>query len=249
MYNELSPGEQTAINLARYTKCMDDSTRNYNDFLATSGTDLVDYDRDQAWKYEYKKDDTIVETSSVSVWRVNGTVAYFRYSLSEGGVTKNKFVKITTTINGEMINDLKDQKCAKRNKITITDSASSATAKLVEVAGADDADTNFTVNVTHTFDYTQPAYFGALKLKRTKKTYNNDTDALTKTENFEYILSAISNPAAQNTSYTYYSNREYCTPKPTTTGPNTYNFPFELDCKTDSNIDPAAFNPATELVI
>lgn len=245
MYNELTQAERDAINSARYTKCMGESARNYEDFTETSNQKLVDLDRDQSWKYEYKRDDTvIIPNDSVSVWKVNGTTVYFRLKVSEGAVTKNKFLKLTTTTNTEMIADLKEQKCIKRSEIVVTDTASSATAKTKEQTGNDDADTNYTINSTYSLDFNHPAFFSKYRVSQVKKTYNNDTDALTKTENHTYSLTVISNPAAQNDDYTTYSEREYCAVVPTTTGPNTYNVPFVIDCKTDST----HFNP-TELVL
>lgn len=244
-FNNLTPGEQEAIRQANYNKCIGESQRNYEDFNATSNQQLVDMDRNQSWKYEYKRDDTvIIANDTISVWKVDGNTVYFRFKFTEGAATKNKFVKLTTAVNSEMILDLKEQKCRKRKAIVVSDSASSASAKTEQQTGNDDADTNYTINSTYSFDFNHPALFSSYRVTQVKKTYNNSTDALTKTENHVFTLTSISNPAAQNNDYTTYADREYCAVVPTTTGPNTYDVPFKIDCKTDST----HFNPA-ELAI
>lgn len=247
MYDRLTNDERTAIQNARYEKCLSDSAKNYEDFTEISNERMLDMVRDQSWKYEYKKDNSVIETSYINVWKISGGTVYFLMTLTEGGVTTNKFLKLSTTMNSEMIADLKEKKC--RKTVTITDTSSSATAKVEEDRGSDDSDTYFIPTVTYSFDFNLPAYFGVRNLKREKKTYNEDTDAVTKTETFEYVMTARSNPPAQTSPYTTYNNRQYCTIKFTVGTPNTYTFPYDPDCKTDANIDPAAFDPATELVI
>lgn len=247
VYDQLTQGERDAIRDARYNKCLSESVRNYEDFTEISNERILDMARHQSWKYEYKKDNSVVETSYINVWNISGGTVYFLMTLTEGGVTTNKFLKFSTTMNSEMIADLKEKKC--RKTVTITDSSGSATAKVEEARGSDDSDTYFIPTVSYHFDYNLPAYFGVRNLKREKKTYNENTNAVTKTETFEYVMTSRSNPPTLSSPYTSYINRQYCTIKFTAGAPNTYSFPYDLDCKTDATIDPAAFDPATELLV
>lgn len=246
-FNELTPGEQEAIRQRRELKCLEDSKRDYEDFAALSNEKMVDMLRHQSWKYEYKKDNTVIETSYISVWNVTGSVAYFLLTLTEGGSTTNRFLKINTTTNSELIADLRVKKCAKT--LTVSDGTTSASAKIEEAQGSDDSETYYKPIVTYTFDFNLPGYFGVRKLKREKKIYKESDDTLSKTEVYEYVMTGRTSPPNLSYPYTNYANRSYCTIKSNGGTPNTFNFPYELDCKTDSTIDPAQFDPATELVI
>lgn len=219
--------------LAR-TKCMKDSQSDIDDFKADSSSNMLDMDRNQSWKY---KDSSSTQDYSISVWKVSPPNIYFRLNIVESGETYNKFIKITTTTNNDMLTLLQTMKCDKTLTLTLSASAATATVEEAKIPG-DVENTETQMKTVYNFKSAFPAYFGSLDKVKTKKTYNSK-GTVTKTDTFTFSITAISNPADQNTLHTSYSKRRYCMVK--FTGANTYNFPFELKCTTTDN-DEAGFD-------
>jgi len=233
-------------------QCLSASNKTYENIEKASNDNMLSFVRDNTWKYEYKKDNTVIETSHVYVWKVSPPHVYFRMKLTDAGTTKNRFLKVDTLVNIDMFRNLQSKSCSK--KLTVTGS-SPIIVKTEQLNQREDADTVSDTTIDYTVSSLYPAYFGSMNYKKTKKSYNND-DVLQKTEVFEYIFTKISN-TTQPASYTdpLIVNPEFCVPKFTDSvapARDDYAFPFTLECKTSGTVDGNGdgtpdFDPAAEL--
>ena len=223
---DLSAAERAYLAGLARTKCVNDTQADIDDFKADSASNMLNMDRDQSWKY---KDSSSTQDYSISVWKVSAPNIYLRLNIVEDGETKNKFIKITTAANNDMLTLLQTKKCDKLLTLSLDASSAKATVEDAKIPG-DVEDTETQLTTVYNFKSAFPAYFGSLDRVKTKKTYNSK-GTVTKTDTFTFSITAISNPADQNDVHTSYSNRFYCMVK--YTGTNTYDFPFALKC-TDS---------------
>lgn len=259
--NDLTQAERDYLATIAQQKCFSESNDTFANFKEDSEDAILGFERDEAWKYEYKKDSTVVDTTSVSIWKVDPPNLYIRLNINEDGTTYNKFIKIRIADNNEMWTTVQTQKCVKSTLVkskTVSLSSSTATISIEDLRiNGDVADTFFDVKTVYNFKTSLPAYFGFLDRVRTKKTVDDD-DAVTKTETFTYTLTKNTNPSDQNDDFTTYSNKKYCmvTIKTPVAVPNVFEFPYTLTCGTDSaagiDIDGDAvadFVPDTELDI
>ncbi len=237
-------------------RCISASDDAFKTFEETSNEKMLDFEAGKAWKYEYKKDSTVVETSYIYVWKVDPPNVYFRVRLNNAGTVSNQFWKFDTSGNADMLRNIQEKHCAKTLTVTV---GSSAMKVVIETDRTREDSDNLVENSTdYRFSSSFPVYFADLNLKRTKKYYDND-GKLKKTETYDYSLTAISD-VTQPADYTDASivNRTYCVPRYTTaTGADTldnYAFPLEENCETsdvgtvDANADATPdFAPASEL--
>jgi hypothetical protein len=240
-------------------KCKADTDAVFESFFEASNDNMLEYTKNKTWKYEYKKDSNVIETSYFYVWKVTAPAVYLRLKLLENGVTTNYFIKVETTENEEMMKNIQRLKCKKTYDVTT--GAASMTLKIEEDRVPEDADTESEVTTDYRFSSSYPAYFASLNRKRTKKIFPEDSDTVKTTETYDYILTAIADvtqPLAYNDATII--NRKYCVIKnsapvaPDTF--NTYAFPFDfkttcVDSDTngpDGNGDAVEdFDPITEL--
>jgi hypothetical protein len=207
-------------------KCLEDTAKGIEDFQEISADNIMDLERDKAWKYEYKKEANVLETYSIAVWNVVPPNIYIRLNIVEGGTTYNKFIKISTTANSDMIKTLQTKKCNKSMTLTMSTSTATATIEDARIDGSEE-DTFLDVTTAYNFKSTLPAYFGFLDRLITKKTVDDD-DAVKKTEKYSYVISDNTSAPDQNDVYTTYSNRQYCMVE--FTGTNLYAFPYTMKC-------------------
>lgn len=259
----LTQAERDYLASRAQAQCISDSANTFTDYKADSADAIMDFERDEAWKYEYKKDTTVIDTTSVSIWKVSAPNLYIRLNIVEDGTTYNKFIKIRTADNSDMWNAVQTIKCVKSTLVksrTATLGSSTATATIEDLRiNGDEADTFFDVKTVYNFKTNVPTYFGFLDRVKTKKTVDDD-DAVTKTETYTYTLTKNTNPSDQNDDFTTYSNKRYCmiayTPAVPPATENTFAFPYTLTCTdnaaTGVDIDGdtvADFLPNTELDI
>lgn len=255
MYDKLTAAERAAIEQRSELKCLTDTENTFEQYGENSNDKLLELTRNDSWKFEYKKDNTVIETSYLYVWKVSAPNVYFRFKLTQAGVTKNQFIKIDTSSNEDIIRNIQEKKCSKA--LTVSQSETNINMKVEVKKSREDADTVVDTITDYRMPVALPAYFSVLNRTLTKKSYNNDEE-LQKTEKFEYIFTRISD-VTQPATYTDsdISSREFCVVKYTDpTPPDTrddYAFPFTLLCETgnvDVNGDAVIdFTPATELVI
>lgn len=239
----LTDEERQYLAQRQYEKCMGDTQKTIDDVKADSGAAIMDFERDNSWKYEFKKDSTVVYSSSVSIWKVDSPNLYLRLNITEDGVTYNKFIKIRVDDNNEMWTTVQTMKCSttlpasvKSRTVNLGTSTSTTTIEDVRING-DEANTYVDGKTVYNFKTALPAYYGFLDRVITKKTLDDD-GKVTKTETLTYVLTKISSPSAQNTSVTYYSNRKYCmvvfTAPVAPATANTFDFPYTLKCEPDT---------------
>lgn len=257
----LTDEERAYLRERAETKCKEDTASAFKNFYEASNDFMLDYLRNRTWKYEYKKDNNVIETSYFYVWKVNAPDIYFRLKVLESGTTTNYYVKIDTTENQEMIQNLQRLKCKKTNEVTVGSTA--MTVKIEEARTPEDADTESEITTDYRVATKYPAFFSALDKKKTKKIFKEDTDTVTKTEVYDYVLTDVTSvvqPLTYNDATIV--NIKYCVVKnsapiaPDTF--NTYAFPFDFKttCVSSDTNGPDAngdavedFDPATELVI
>lgn len=253
--NKLSQNELDYLRQRATAECIAGSNKRFQDLAKASNDNMLNYVRENTWKYEYKKDSTVIETSHIYVWKVSPPSVYFRIRLSESGTVKNRFVKVDTSSNEDMMRNLQVQLCNKTLNVTGT---SILNVKIETPKEREDADTLVDTVSNYTVSTAYPTFFSTMNYKKTKKSYNNK-EVLQKTEVFEYGLTKISN-TAQPASHMDPSipNREYCVVKyADPTPPSTldvYQFPFPLKCETSGPVDGNGdgtpdFDPDNELVL
>jgi hypothetical protein len=242
-YDDLSADEQLYIRTRARVKCMAETEDDILDIIETSSSALLAYTRLDTWKLEYSKNNALIETSKIYVWKISGSTVYFLVSYVEAGTTSSKFVKFTNTVNSEMFQDLRTKKCDK--DLTLSISPSLLTGTILE--GPTTIDDNSYYKVTNTYSYTNPypSFFGLINKKRVKKIYNDDTDTVTSTETYNYVITRITDVASLDTDYTddtLYPNKKYCVVDYTAAVPNVYPLPnasdFGLSCTTNTSPGP-----------
>lgn len=255
--DKLTAAERQFLRDRAAAKCIAASDSSYRELETASNNNMLAFERNQTWKYEYKKDSTIIETSYLYVWKVSPPHVYFRLSITEGVTTTNKFIKLDTSSNIDMFRAFQQKGCAK----TLTVTGSSSRNANIEVARSRvDTETLTESETDYRIVSTYPAYFANLNKLLTKRTLNN-SEAVTKTEKYDYTISTNA-AAVQPLLYTdaTITNKTYCVVKFTAPLPSssydTYAFPFDEACTAtpdannpDANADSVAdFDPATELV-
>ncbi len=256
--SDLSASELAYIRARAAAKCVSESNTDFSDYEDSSNSVMLNSERENTWKLEYKKDNTVIETSYIYVWKVSSPFVYYRIKLTEAGVVKNQFLKVDTTTNDEMMRNLQEQDCAKTLDVAV--GPSSMTVNVDSGLATEDSSTLAKYEKDYRLITSYPAYFGSLNRKITKKSYNN-SDVLQKTEVFDYVFTNTSDTTLPDT-YNDASivNAEYCVVTNTTAVlPDTldnYTFPFTLTCTTSDTAGPDGngdtvedFDPATELVI
>ncbi|MBA2405312.1 MAG: hypothetical protein H0V66_11120 [Bdellovibrionales bacterium] len=264
IWDELDAADRLVIRNRANSKCLAQALDDLTDIITTSNTELTRFARLDTWKLEYLKETAVIETSKIYVWKVSGTTVYFLFSMIEGGVPTNKFIKFNTTTNSEMLADLRKKKCDKSDEsLTVSISRQLFTAKIVEARATVDADTYSITTATHTFADELPAFFGYFVKKRVKKSYNDETDVVKTTETFNYKITRITDAVSLSTDFTNdstFPSKTYCVVDYTAGTPNVYNKPnvanYSLECSTSSTLGPDPdgdtvenFDPITELVI
>lgn len=231
--DKLSPAERAYLRTLAAAKCVADSDSVYKSLENASNNNMLNMERNQTWKYEYKKDGAVIETSYLYVWKVAPPIVYFRLNLTEAGITSNKFFKVDTSANVDMWRTIQTKSCDK----TFTATGSGSKTVNIDIPKTRiDTETQTDGENDYRLLPTYPAYFGNLNRLYTKRTLNNK-DVVTKTEKFDYVIStnaATVQPLTYNDATI--TNRSYCMARFTApVAPSTYDtyaFPFDLDCAT-----------------
>ncbi len=254
--DKLSQAERDYLGEIGVRRCVSQSDKTFETFEETSNEKMLDLEAGKAWRYDYKKDSTVVETSYIYVWKVDPPNVYFRVRLNNAGTVSNQFWKFDTSTNIDMLRNLQEKLCAKT--LTLTVGTSAMTAVIETDRTREDSDFLVETTTDYRLSSNFPVYFADLNFKRKKSFYDND-GKFKKSETYDYSLTAISD-VTQPTSYTDAAivNRSYCVPSFTTaTGSDTrdnYAFPFTEKCETadlgtvDANADSSPdFDPKNEL--
>ena len=250
-YNDLTTDEQAAIRSAAKDRCLSESASNFTTFKTNSNAELAALARAQYWKVVYTNG-AATSTNYLYVWKVTASAVYFLYQQTVESNTTYSFIKMTQAFNGEMIDDLRIQKCDKT--VAVTQSSTSITVKFTDVTSTEGTD-NYKTTTTYTANSTYPAFFGAIQRAIAKKKLDTNGNVAS-TESISYNITYVGNNATLNTLYTDYTaaNRKYCVHKYVPGSAKSFTFPFSLNCEdaatpdsnpgTDTTLN---FNPVTEL--
>lgn len=261
---KMSDAERQAVTQATQDRCFADSDKTWNDFVAYSNQEMMSMLREEAWKYEMKKDSTATSDAAdkLIVWKVVPATnsAYFVLKQSVNGVLKYKFYKVTTSINSEMYKDLQLKKCTKVTNVKVTSSASSATLTRDYDATINSDNTKTDRELVYNYKSLMPALFGYIANKSVIKTLNSK-DVVTATQTYTATLTEIAKVDIPETLPTDGDNT-FCIIKfnaaPGSGDANlnrvTYNVPYTEECTDNASTTLTAGNgvtflPATELAL
>lgn len=239
--NKLTADELAYLRERATKQCITDSDGAYLEYERSTNTNMLNFERGQTWKYEEKTNDTVTNTNFIYVWKVAAPNVYFRFKLKEGSIFRNRFIKIDTSANVDMIRAIQKLQCAKTYDSVSNTNYSVSISDTGELT-RQDAETRVQTTSRYSFSTTFPSYFGFLQNVIEDKTYDNN-DVAKATTKKEYTISSNANTTlpASYTDSVEIPNREFCVP--TYTAPasgssyNTYAFPYQLTCLTADNGD------------
>jgi hypothetical protein len=256
---ELTQQELEYLRARAKVKCVADTKNTFKTYYEATNDRMLDMRRNNAWKYEYKKDNTVVDTSYVFVWKVSPPNVYFRLKLTEAGILTNYFFKVTTDNNMDAVLYIQDQICEK--KIDLNYNTSTLNLNIDLARTTEDADTESETDNDYRFTTGFPVFFSSYNKKRVKRIYDKGSSTVKTTETYDYTLtqvSDVSQPAAYNDGTIV--NRKYCMMKSVPPVPpatlDVFALPIDVsNCTTSDSAGPDSngdgvedFNPATELV-
>ena len=251
-YDDLTQDERDEIDQRSAQKCLDESESDFLEFKTDSNSNLADFNRGDYWKLEYTNGTTSY-SNYIYVWKVTASAIYFLYQQTIESTTYHKFIKMTSALNGEMIDDLRIQKCNVSDPLSVSQSTSSVSVSYKDVETTEGS-TDYKTTTSYSSKSTYPAFFLSLIKEISKKKLNSD-GAVTSTETFSYKMTYVGDDEdVLESSYASYSNMSYCVHNYNPTVVKSFDFPFELNCETDGTTDanPGAdaslnFVPSTEL--
>jgi hypothetical protein len=261
IWGKLTDDERQYLRDQTRIRCEADAAGNFEDLAANSNTKLIDYERGQYWKVTLSSSST---TRNLRVWKVDGNNVYFLYY--DPAVSSNLFIKVNTTVNSEMFEDIRKKKCKFDSGFTITQSSSSFTVKRLDVESTEDS-TRYRTDFSHTGSSTTPAFFAYFNVAEAKEKLNEDGDVVS-TENLTNKIEYVgSDTDVLYASFASYNPRRFCIIKYTGTagtigtdkfysGP-TFPFNGNLICTADgadgleanTGADPAMNFTSAELVL
>jgi hypothetical protein len=236
--DKLSESERAYLRARASKKCLEESESTYKNLINLTLSNLKNAQRGQTYKLEYLKDNTVLDTFQVYVWKVTASDVYYRIKMMEGMNLVNKFLKISLAHNSDMLRGLQSKNCDKK----LTVAGSSTLSAIPPEAPRILTDTDEWSRYTNTYAFSPvfPVYLGMLNKIQKQEISTTQTGAFTKTISYEYRLSTTATtttlPAAYNDASIV--NPQYCMPKFTAGTPTTYSFPFDLKCEqTDVAVD------------
>lgn len=236
IWDELTAAERLALQQRASQKCLAGAAADFLKISETSNIEIAKYKRGDFWKI------TVPGTSTadyIYVWKVTSSVVYFLYQQKQGTTTYHQFIKMTPTFNGEMIADLRIQKCGSKTP-AITQSSGAFTVKYLDALSTEGT-TKYRTDTTYTGLDDHPSFYSIFSQKIFKEKLDTDNNVVS-SENLTYSIAYEGNDAELLTSFSLYTNRKYCVFKYTNAVPKTFVFPFELSC-TEVNAD--GVNPNT----
>jgi hypothetical protein len=238
-YNKLTESEREYIREEAARKCKSDTADATEDFIKNSNQELVRFQRGDHWKITVPG---LTNPDFIYVWNVVGSTVYFMHQQQSGGATTHKFIKMTAAFNGQMIEDLRVQKCLSKVP-AISINSSSITIKYLDNLTTEGT-TKYKSDKTYTASSGQPAFFSTFALKIFKEKLNDDDDVVS-SENITASIAYENDDGSLFNTYAQYSPRQYCVFKYGATTPKTFTYPYELNC-VPGETDNANPNPTAD---
>lgn len=236
--DKLSESEREYLRARASKKCLEESESTYKNIVNTTLSNLRNAQRGQTYKLEYLKDNTVLDTFQVYVWKVTASDVFYRIKMIEGTNLVNKFIKISLSHNTDMIRGLQSKNCDKKLNVSGSSTLSVTPPEAPRILT--DTDEWSRYSNTYSFNPIFPVYMGMLNKVQKQEISTTQTGAFTKTISYEYRLSTTVTTTTLPTAYNDASivNPQYCMPKFTAGTPTTYSFPFDIKCEqTDVAVD------------
>ena len=248
VYNSLTQAEKDYLATKATQKCLADSARDFDGFVHSSDAAFTTFARERFWKHTFTLP-TGTGADTVKVWKVDSNAADKVIYLVQRNVTANttKFIKITESMNDEMIANIKTMKCSNDLTKVVKNSSSNAsiiiTGPIVFVDTLTDRRNVDTYNVK----FNDLAYLGVMNDNLSQQTIVHSNGSISASNPFTETIDpqTFSDTPAMPVSYTSFGGLSFCVPASTGTTPNrVFAFPFTLTCSTTATPD---FDPTTEL--
>jgi hypothetical protein len=193
VWNELDQAERDYISNRATAKCIADIATAKADFIAESNN-FAAHARGDTFQFDYLvKGAATGATPDISrkmvVLKATSTEMYVYLVETDNSVDTKYVIKVDTTDNTAIIDQLVTDHCAKTIKLTNTTGTTWQSFETDEASSEDDSDVD--VDKEHTFKYviSQPAFFGKFDYFFEKNSKNLDTGVVT-TTNYETTRSS-----------------------------------------------------------
>lgn len=256
-FDTLSEAEKQVLRDRASNQCNAEFLKDFTDYEALSNTTLVDLYRGYSWLLDTTVGATKT-TASFYVWNKTATTTYFLHKYGSVTVPKYQFIKMTSTINSQMVQFLKIQRCVTSVPYRTMSGPNSTLSIVYTKVPSYDGVIPYEADSTYTSKNVEPAFFSLLSKKIVTRKYKTD-NTLESTTTEDSKFNTIADRATElNASYTNYNpgTTEFCIVNHNVVNPVTFNLPFSLSCKTDPlvNVNTTGdaaydFMPSTELAI
>lgn len=223
-YDTLSDQEQSYIRQRASIQCLADSLGTISKYKDVSNKNLLALKRGDHWKIVTAG---VTTPDYMYVWNVVGTKVFLLYQQKIGNTTYHKFIKLTSVLNGEMIDDLRIQKCASKIP-AITNSSSTFTIKFLDQFKPEGT-VRYRSDLTYSSTSSLPALFSIFSMINLKKKLNDNNEVVS-SETFTNSITYENDNGTLFATYAEYDEKQYCVPQYTNSSPKTFVFPFELNC-------------------
>jgi hypothetical protein len=244
---ENSVGELNATELANIAarataKCKTDSAANFNTIRSLSDdqynpSESNKFYRGKTWTWDQKNGTVSITSETITVWKVATNIVYFIITGKDtGGSTYYRFLKVPSSINDEMIDDLLVKKCANDSLFTVSTSSSTAVVKK-QITNLVSTNVYNREDNTWNYNFNYLAYFGIFSGTKTTKSIDVDGNVVsgTTTTTLTTTLTAVADAdLTANPTYTSYSPSitQFCTLSVTAGTPPTFTYPYTRVCNT-----------------
>lgn len=246
-FNKLSPEEKNWLIEQGRVQCLSDVAKDFKTFKAKSAEQFFELTRGDTFTHQVKVKsvDTELRSTRIQVWKVRPTAIYLllTHTSAEDSTPDYQFVKVTPQTNNEMIDSLMQKRCSKVEGTTATQTNSNMTYNVVSSTNvAGDRKTVSTKVNTSTFDHL--ALFGNFHYTLKVETFTRDGKAVPEvpTKITDGTIKPVDDIAFDYATYSGYADAkaDLCVIDFTPGSPNTYAYPFILDCApTSGEFDPS----------
>lgn len=241
-FDKLSPNEQANLRQRGQQQCLADNREDFNSYKSQSAEEFSDLERGDFYHHEVKSGSTVLRTVKIQTWKNSSGNLYFLLTTTtaEDSTPRYQFVKLTPTINSEMVDRAATARCSTGSD-GVTASSNSSTITYTKETTVPIEDERKTVTTkTNTASYQYLALFANYIYTQTVRTLTLDDETTdvgdVTTSGTLTVKDAIT---FSSSNYLSYSGAEFCVPF-VAGAPNTYTFPFTLDCGTGAG---AKFDP------
>ncbi len=188
--DKLSASEIEYLRLRAARKCINETNEDYADFISSSNSAFIDYERNEnQWKYVYKYNSAVTRTHKVFVWKKTSTAVYFRI-LTDETTPKNIYLKFSKTANNDLMRSVQEDDCAQGDYEASASSSSVSLRNNDENAINDTSTTSYRFFRTYAYSSSLPGFFGNLSLTLKRQNYNDKDEVTTSTTDL-YEFTAV----------------------------------------------------------